>query len=128
MARPSSNAATTLSTTPLATAPMATTTESHAGASRWRPDRRVAAAVAVLLLTALVFAAWPREDNYTVDPRSREARRAVAVAQGVVPGRVIEVTRDQDSGKWEIVIEQGEREYEVELDPKDLSLLRLDYD
>jgi hypothetical protein len=115
-------------TAPLATAPMATTTEPHAGSTRWRPNRRVIAAFATLLLAALLFAVWPRQDDYAVDPRSPDARRAVAVAQGVVPGRLVEVTRDQDNGKWEIIIAQGDREYEVELDPRNFSLLRLDYD
>ena len=107
---------------------MATTTETHAGAPRWRPDWRVLALVALLVLAAALFAFWPREDDYAVDPRSPQARRAITVAQGVVPGRVVEVTRDRDNGKWEIVIAQGDREYEVELNASDLSLLRLDYD
>jgi hypothetical protein len=106
---------------------MATRTETHASGARWRPDWRLAAVVAILLLAALAFAVWPREDDYAVDPTTPQAREAVAVAQGVVPGRLIEVTRDRDNGKWEIIIAQGEREYEVELNP-DLTLLGLDYD
>jgi hypothetical protein len=46
----------------------------------------------------------------------------------VVPGRVRGVARDQDNGKWEITILQQGREYEVELHPRDLTLLRVDYD
>jgi hypothetical protein len=108
---------------------MATTTETHAGSSRWRPNRWAVAALAALLLAvALAFAVWPREDDYPVDPGSPGAQRAIEVAQGVVPGRLIGVTRDQDNGKWEVLIAQGDREYEVELDPSDFSLLRLDYD
>jgi hypothetical protein len=107
---------------------MATTTETHAGSQRWRPNKWVIAAFATLVLAALVFAVWPREDDYAVDPSSPQAREAIAVAQGVVPGRLIEVTRDRDNGKWEVVIAQGDREYEVELNASDLSLLRLDYD
>jgi hypothetical protein len=115
-------------TAPLATAPMATTTEPHASAARWRPDRRLAAVVAILLLAALVFAVWPRQDDYAVDPTTPQARRAIEVAKAVVPGSLIKVTRDRDNGKWEVIIAQGDREYEVELHATDLSLLRLDYD
>jgi hypothetical protein len=38
------------------------------------------------------------------------------------------VARDRDNGKWEITIVQDGREYEVELTPRDLTLLRVDYD
>jgi hypothetical protein len=109
---------------------MATTTEPHvAGVPAWRPGRRlVLAVVAALLLAALVVAVLPGEDDQPVDPNTPAARRAIAVAQSVVPGRVVEVTRDRDNGKWEIVIDQRDREYEVELNAGDLSLLRLDYD
>jgi hypothetical protein len=109
---------------------MATTTEPHvAGVPAWRPGRRlVLAVVAALLLAALVVAVLPGEDDQRVDPNTPEARRAIAVAQSVVPGRLVEVTRDRDNGKWEIVIDQRDREYEVELNAGDLSLLRLDYD
>jgi hypothetical protein len=109
---------------------MATTTEPHmAGVQAWRPGRRLVwAVVTALLLAALVVAVLPGEDDQPVDPNTPEARRAIAVAQSVVPGRIVEVTRDRDNGKWEIVIEQRDREYEVELDPTDLSLLRVDYD
>jgi hypothetical protein len=112
------------------TATMATTTEPQAAnVPAWRPGRRlVLAVIAVLLLTALVVALVPDEDDYRVDPTTPQARRAIAVAQSVVPGRLVEVTRDRDNGKWEIIIDQRNREYEVELDARDLSLLRLDYD
>ena len=60
-------------------------------------------------------------------PRQRP-RRAAAVALGVVPGRVLGVARDEDDGEWEVTIAQDGREYEVELAPGDLSVLRLDYD
>jgi len=109
---------------------MATTTESRSvDAWRWRPSRRlVVGLLAALLLAALIVAVVPGEDDYAVDPNTPEARRAVAVAQGVVPGRLVEVTRDRDNGKWEILIAQEGREYEVELEAGALTLLRLDYD
>ena len=66
--------------------------------------------------------------TFPSDPATPEARRAAAVALGVVPGRVLGVARDEDDGKWEMTIAQDGREYEVELAPGDLSLLRLDYD
>jgi hypothetical protein len=71
---------------------------------------------------------WLRDDDRPVDPSTPAARRAAAAALEVVPGRVLGVARDEDDGKWEITIAQGEWEYEVELAPEDLSLLRLDND
>jgi uncharacterized membrane protein YkoI len=111
---------------------MAAPTERPAAGARWRPSRRTRAA-AVLAVTvaaaiAVTVATWPREDDQMVDPTTPEARRAVAVAQEVVPGRVVGVARDIDNGKWEVTIVQEGREYEVELAPQDLTLLRLDYD
>ena len=88
----------------------------------------VALLAVVVALAAGAAAAWPREDDLSVDPGSPRARAAIAVAQSVVPGRVLDVSRDRDSGKWEVTIGQESREYEVELHAQDLSLLRLDYD
>ena len=91
--------------------------------------RRIA--VIAVLAAALVWggATLLRDDDRPVDPDTPAARQAVASALEVVPGRVLEVARDVDNGKWEITILQEEREYEVELMPdEDLTLLRLDYD
>jgi Peptidase propeptide and YPEB domain len=111
---------------------MAATTDPRSGARWRRPSRRTiaAAGLAVLLPAAIAVtvAAWPRQDDRPVDPSTPQARRAVAVAKEVVPGRVVGVARDTDNGKWEITIVQEGREYEVELAPRDLTLLRLDYD
>jgi hypothetical protein len=41
---------------------------------------------------------------------------------------VLEVARDCDNGKWEVIIAQDGREYEIELAPGSLTLLGLDYD
>ena len=88
------------------------------------------AALAVLLIAALVWGGTVvlRDDDRPVDPRRPDARRAAAAALEVVPGSVRGVARDEDNGKWEITILQEGREYEVELAPGDLTLLRVDYD
>ena len=46
----------------------------------------------------------------------------------MVSGRVVEVARDRDNGKWEIIVEQDGGRYEIELAPDTFKLLRLDYD
>jgi hypothetical protein len=112
---------------------MAATTEpSAAGAGRWRQPSRPAVvlgcAAVVAAAIALSAATWARDDDQPVDPTTPQARRAVEIARGVVPGRVLGVARDADNGKWEITILQEGREYEVELAARDLTLLRLDYD
>lgn len=90
---------------------------------------RLAAALAIVLAAAaLAFALWPREDDLLVDASHPRARQAVAVAREVVPGSVVDVRRDRDNGKWEVTMRQRGREYEVELAPDDLALLRVDYD
>jgi len=90
---------------------------------------RLAAALAIgLAAAALAFALWPREDDLLVDASHPRARQAIAVAREVVPGSVVDVRRDRDNGKWEVTMRQGGREYEVELAPDDLTLLRVDYD
>ena len=87
-------------------------------------------ALAAALVAALVWggATLLRDDDRPVDPSRPDARRAAAAALEVVPGRVRGVARDEDNGKWEVTILRRDREYEVELNPKDLSLLRVDYD
>ena len=92
--------------------------------------RLTLAAVTVSLLAASAWGvtALTYEDDHPVDPNTPEARRAIQAAREVVPGRVLEVARDEDNGKWEVLIKQDGRDYEVELDPATFSLLRLDYD
>jgi hypothetical protein len=88
---------------------------------------RLTACLAVTLAAATAGCEL-RDDDRLVDPAGPEARRAVEVARGVVEGRLVDVRRDVDNGKWEVTLRQGEREYEVELAPGDLALLRIDYD
>jgi uncharacterized membrane protein YkoI len=80
-----------------------------------------------VLLVALALAGCG-EDDVPVDRDTPDARRAVAEALAVVSGRVVEVARDRDNGKWEVVIEQRDGRYEVELTADTFELLRLDYD
>ena len=90
---------------------------------------RVAAVLAAVLAAgALAFPLLPRDDDVLVDATQPRAREAIAVARDIVPGSLVDVRRDRDNGKWEVTIRQGEREYEVELAPADLTLLRVDYD
>jgi hypothetical protein len=90
--------------------------------------RRLALTAAVVAALAWGAVALARDDDHPVDPSRPEARRAAAAALTVVPGHVRGVARDVDTGKWEVTIVQGAREYEVELHPQDFTLLRLDYD
>ena len=69
-----------------------------------------------------------REDDRPVDPDDPQAQRAVALAREVVEGTLVDVRRDEDNGKWEVTLRQGDREYEVELTADDMTLLRIDYD
>jgi hypothetical protein len=90
---------------------------------------RIAAVVAVCLALVLgVLALLPEEDDVPVDPSHPGAQRAIAEALEVVPGRVVEVARDRDNGKWEVIVAGEDGEYEVELAPATFHLLRLDYD
>ena len=84
--------------------------------------------LAATVAAAALGLAWPRDDDRPVDPSTPGARRAIAAALSVVPGRVEGVARDTDNGKWEVTIAQDAREYEVELAPGDLALVRRDYD
>jgi hypothetical protein len=79
---------------------------------------------------ALTFAALAgcAEDDVPVDRDGPEAQRAIAEALSVVPGRVVEVARDRDNGKWEVIVSHDGGEYEIELAPGTFELLRLDYD
>ena len=85
--------------------------------------RRVAAA-----LVAAALLSGCGEDDVPVDMATPGARRAAAEALDVVSGRVVEVARDRDNGKWEIIVEQDGGRYEIELAPDTFKLLRLDYD
>jgi uncharacterized membrane protein YkoI len=69
-----------------------------------------------------------RDDDRPVDPEDPQAQRAVAIAREVVEGRLVDVRRDADNGKWEVTLRQGDNEYEVELAADDMTLLRIDYD
>ena len=80
---------------------------------------------ALLLVLAL---AGCGEDDVPVDRETPGARRAVAEALAVVSGRVVEVARDRDNGKWEVIVEQADGRYEIELLPGTFELLRVDYD
>ncbi len=91
--------------------------------------RRLAATLAAAVLAGAGFAlTTTREDDRPVDPSGAAAQEAIAEATRIVPGRLVGVARDTDNGKWEVTIDQDGREYEVELDPATLTLLRLDYD
>jgi hypothetical protein len=90
--------------------------------------RRLGAVVVAVAALAAALVAFPRDDDRPVDPSRPDARRAVAAAQAIVPGEVRDVRRDSDNGKWEVTLWSAGGEYEVELDPRDLSLLRIDYD
>jgi uncharacterized membrane protein YkoI len=89
---------------------------------------RVAALLAAALAAIALVVALPGEDDQLVDASHPRARQAIAVAREIVPGSVVDVRRDRDNGKWEVTMRQGERDYEVELAPGDLALLRVDYD
>jgi hypothetical protein len=81
-----------------------------------------------VLLVALLLLAGCGEDDVPVDRTTPDARRAVSEALAVVSGRVVEVARDRDNGKWEVIVEQPDGRYEVELAPGTFKLLRLDFD
>lgn len=75
-----------------------------------------------------IVAARGPDDDRPVDPRDARAQEAMAVAVGVVRGRAVHVARDTDDGAWEVTVRSHLGEFEVELDPDDLSLLGIDYD
>ena len=83
-----------------------------------------------LVTVALVLAGRTalRDDDRPVDPANPAAQRAIAAAHEVVPGELVHVRRDEDNGKWEVTLRLQGDDYEVELDPATMSLLRVDYD
>jgi uncharacterized membrane protein YkoI len=89
---------------------------------------QVVTLLVVALLIGGVLALAHSDDDEPVDPRAAGAQRAIAVALEVVPGRVTGIARDRDNGKWEVTVRQDGRDFEVELRPDDLALLRVDYD
>jgi Peptidase propeptide and YPEB domain len=90
--------------------------------------RRIAALVLAAGALAWGAIAHTRDDDVPVDPTAPGAQRAVAEALTVVPGRVVEIARDSDNGKWEVIVAHDGGEYEIELAPGTFELLRLDYD
>jgi len=86
-------------------------------------------ACGLVAVVVLLAARGPlRDDDRLVDPSTPAAQRAIAVATEVVPGELVDVRRDEDNGKWEVTLRQQGTDYEVELDPVTLALVRLDYD
>jgi hypothetical protein len=81
----------------------------------------------VVAVAAAAFLSACSDDDVPVDMDTPGARRAVAEALTVVSGHVVEVARDRDNGKWEVIVEQPGGRYEVELGPHTFRLLRLDY-
>jgi hypothetical protein len=89
---------------------------------------RLIACIALAGAALLASGCELRDDDRRVDPADPRAQRAVALAREVVSGRLVDVRRDQDNGKWEVTLRQGDHEYEVELAADDMTLLRIDYD
>jgi hypothetical protein len=85
-------------------------------------------ACAAVAAALLVSGCELREDDRPVDPGDPQAQRAIAHAREVVEGKLVDVRRDSDNGKWEVTLRHGDREYEVELAADDMTLLRIDYD
>lgn len=87
----------------------------------------VMALLAAALLVA-VFALLRVDDDVPVDHTEPEAVAAIEAARLVVPGELVGVARDSDDDdKWEVTLRAFGDEYEVELEPNTLALLRIDY-
>jgi hypothetical protein len=83
--------------------------------------------VSALLLVGLL--ALLRDDDRPVDPTGPQAIRAIEAARAIVPGELVDVSRDiDDAHKWEVTLHAFGNDYEVELEPTTLALLRIDYD
>lgn len=90
--------------------------------------RYVLAALAAALLFVGTFA-LVRDDDRPVDPTGAQARAAIEAARAIVPGELVDVSRDtDDEHKWEVTLRAFGNDYEVELEPRTLALLRIDYD
>jgi len=89
-------------------------------------------ALAALLTAALLvalFALVRGDDDKPVDPTGPRARAAIEAARAIVPGKLVDVSRDvDDADKWEVTLHAFGNDYEVELEPDTLALLRIDYD
>ena len=94
-----------------------------------RPWDGVAARSPSCCVAALALALLAARGRPARRPRRTRARgrRSPSRARSC-PARLVDVRRDRDNGKWEVTMRQGERDYEVELAPDDLALLRVDYD
>ena len=87
----------------------------------------VMALLAAALLVS-IFALLRREDDVLVDHTQPGARAAIQAARAIVPGELIDVRVDTDNDKWEVTLRANGTDYEVELAPGTLALLRIDYD
>ena len=89
--------------------------------------RAVMGALAAALIVAVV-ALLRTDDDVRVDPTRADARAAIEAARAIVPGELVDVSRDSnDQDKWEVTLRADGNEYEVELLPGTLALLRIDY-
>lgn len=85
--------------------------------------------LAALLAAAVLFAVLRVDDDKPVDPAGAGARAAIEAARAIVPGELVDVARDSDDAdKWEVTLRAFGDDYEVELHPTTLALLRIDYD
>ncbi len=89
------------------------------------PTTRYALAVALVLIAVVALL---RDDDVLVDPSEPNARAAITAARAVVVGDLVDVRVDTDNDKWEVTLRAGGNDYEVELEPGTLALLRIDYD
>ena len=91
--------------------------------------RRSLAALVLAALSVAGFALLRTDDDVRVDATRADARAAIEAARAVVPGQLVDVSRDRDGHhKWEVTLRANGTEYEVELLPGTLALLRIDYD
>ena len=87
------------------------------------------AALGVAAVLVALLAVLRVDDDKPVDPTGPQARAAIEAARAIVPGELIDVSRDSDDAdKWEVTLRAFGEDYEVELEPRTLALLRIDYD
>ncbi|MDA0181117.1 hypothetical protein OJ997_12495 [Solirubrobacter phytolaccae] len=90
---------------------------------------RYALAALVVALALVGLFAFLKDDDRPVDPTGPQARAAIEAARAIVPGELVDVSRDVDDAyKWEVTLRAFGNDYEVELEPRTLALLRIDYD